>query len=87
MAAEALRAELGGETRVLWFGSWPRGNAEPRSDIDLAVTREPAIGPAELARARQRVAELPTLYSVDVLALEEVGESLSREIHRDGILL
>ena len=42
LAASALRTELGEETRVLWFGSWPRGDAGPRSDIDLAVSREPA---------------------------------------------
>ena len=87
MAAEALRDELGAGTQVLWFGSWARGDAEPRSDIDLAVSREPAIAAAELARARQRVAELPTLYGVDVLGLEEAGEALRREIHRDGIPL
>lgn len=87
MAAAALRAELGEEAQVLWFGSWPRGDAQPRSDIDLAVSREPAISPRELARARQRLAELPTLYGVDVLSLEEAGEALRREIHRDGIPL
>lgn len=84
-AAAAIRAELGAATRVIWFGSWPRGDALERSDIDLAVDRQPGIGPEELARARARLDELPTLYRVDLLARVEVGDRLRDEIDRHGI--
>ncbi|MEF8792067.1 nucleotidyltransferase family protein [Thiohalorhabdus sp.] len=86
-AAAAIRAELGEATRVVWFGSWPRGDARQRSDVDLAMDRDAAITPAELARARERVEDLSTLYSVGLLARDEVDERLRQEIEREGIEL
>ena len=87
MATEAIRQELGLETRIRWFGSWPRGDARPHSDIDLAVSRPQPIDPVEMARARQRLEELPTLYSVDLVDLGEAGEILKREAEEEGIPL
>lgn len=86
-AAAVLRAELGEATRVFWFGSWPRGDADRCSDIDLAVDRDPPVTAVELSRARDRVEQLRTLYGVDVLARSEVGERLQAEIDREGVPL
>ncbi len=83
-AAAALRAELGEATRVIWFGSWPRGDAQQRSDIDLAVDRDPPLTQMELVRARDRLEGLETLYSLDLVGLSEAGGRLRAEIEREG---
>ena len=36
-AARLARKVLGHEVEVIWFGSWPLGRAQARSDIDLAM--------------------------------------------------
>lgn len=83
-AAAALRAELGEDTRVIWYGSWPRGDAQERSDIDLAVDRDPPLTDMELVRARDRLEGLRTLYSLDLVGLSEAGDRLRTEIEREG---
>ncbi|WP_231627293.1 nucleotidyltransferase family protein [Thiohalorhabdus denitrificans] len=87
LAAAAVREELGPGARVVWFGSWPRGQARPRSDLDLGVERDPAISPGELAKARERLEDLPTLYSVDLVDLGEAGPTLREEVEREGMAL
>jgi len=82
--ASAVRAEVGTELRVLWFGSWVEGNAAPRSDLDLAVDAGRALRPAVLARIRARVDDLPTLRQIDIVDLYGVDAAFRRRIARVG---
>jgi len=67
------------------FGSNARGEARPRSDVDLAVLLDPDGSAlrcqveAELGRAAER--------EVDVIFLAEAPPLLRFEISRDGVLL
>jgi predicted nucleotidyltransferase len=82
----AVAADTACVERVWLFGSRAREDAEPRSDIDLAVEC-PGGHDAEFARVALRMAELQTLLPVDVVRLEEAGEELVRRIRRDGVVL
>jgi predicted nucleotidyltransferase len=85
--ARLARTILGHEVEVLWFGSWPRGRAQPRSDLDIAVSTGQPIPPDQLAALREAVGELPTLYDVDLVDLSAVGRRLKKEILRHGVKL
>ncbi|HSS47407.1 MAG TPA: nucleotidyltransferase domain-containing protein [Thermoanaerobaculia bacterium] len=67
------------------FGSTARGEAKPRSDVDLGLLLDPDTGDvrchvgAELGRAAGR--------EVDLIFLNEAPPLLRFEISRDGVLL
>ncbi|WP_440998208.1 nucleotidyltransferase family protein [Arhodomonas sp. SL1] len=83
-AAEAIREELGRDTRIIWFGSWVSGHAVDRSDIDLAIEPAQRLDPPQRERLRERLEALPTLYSFDLVMLPEVASRLRGEIERNG---
>lgn len=82
--AGLARRILGPEIEVVWFGSWPRGRAHERSDIDLAIRSPSKLPPDGLMRLRETIDELPTLYSIDVVDLGETEGLLREEIERYG---
>ncbi len=86
-AAAAAREILGNGVRILWFGSWPEGRAVRGSDIDLALDAETPISPVDLARVREAIDDLRTLYSVDLVDLAHVDERLRRDVLARGIAL
>ncbi len=85
--AVLARRELGPQTRVWWFGSWPEGRARSRSDLDIAVLPDETAGPEGMARFRQAVEDLPTLYRIDLVDLREVGEAFRQRILKRGRVL
>ena len=70
-----------GARRVTLFGSRARGDAAPRSDIDLAVE-----GCADFASLEDDLQErLWSLLQVDVVNLDgPVSDALRSDIQRDG---
>ena len=83
VVAEARRC-LGARARIVWFGSWVRGDGRPGSDIDLAIDAQGGVDPADYAALWSFIDELPTLYTIDLVNLAEAGEELRREIERTG---
>ncbi|NBD73634.1 nucleotidyltransferase domain-containing protein [Patescibacteria group bacterium] len=78
--AQIVARELGSEYRVVLFGSHARGDAVPRSDIDIGI-----YGPEPVPqRARERIAEaldrLPTLRTIDVVDLATLGTEYRESI-------
>ncbi len=84
-AAGIIREELGQSARILWFGSWAKGTARPHSDIDLAIIPPKEATRRDWSRLRERIEEMPTLYSFDLVNLGEVSEALRSEIERHGV--
>lgn len=79
----AEMAKKHGVRRVTLFGSRARGDALPKSDIDLAVT-----GGDVRAFDDDIQENLWSLLMVDVVNLDEgVTPELQREIERDGRVL
>ena len=60
--------------KVILYGSRAKGTAGERSDIDIAVSCVP-----ELDELLEKVKELPTLYSVDLLNMDTCRNDLLME--------
>ncbi len=87
IAAEA-KTRIGSKGHLIWFGSWVKGTARPTSDIDLAIQVEGGAPTPELARFQDWIEEeLPALYRIDLVNLEEVGERMRRQIRDEGVRL
>jgi len=83
IVAEARR-RFGHGIRAYWFGSWVSGGARAHSDIDLALLGPEPLPHRELAALRDWIDDLPTLYSIDLLDLSQVGESMHRRVESGG---
>lgn len=82
-----VRAILGTDVEVIWFGSWPKGTAHSYADIDIAVSGPTAFLPERLAELRARIEDIATLHEIDIVDLHTVGEQFQQEILRHGIRL
>ena len=65
-AVEELAASLRGQrpeiTRILWYGSWIRGDATPGSDVDLCV-----VVSEDHRRPRERIPDyLPVRFPTGI---------------------
>ena len=85
LVAQAVRELTGPSTRVLWYGSWIRGTAVPRSDVDLAVAGDRSIPPVVMARLRERIDELPTPRKIDLVDIHAVGDAMRDRILSEGV--
>lgn len=83
--AREARRRLGKETRVIWFGSWVRGAASPASDLDIAIDAPGGVSMRDYSALWDWVDELPTLYKIDLVNLNETGDQLRGEILERGI--
>jgi uncharacterized protein len=73
--------------RVILFGSRARGDAEPCSDFDIAVSAS-GIREEDWTRFVLEVQEnLETLSPVDLIWVEQASERLSRRIQQEGVVL
>jgi len=82
--ARLARSLLGSETQVIWFGSWPRGNALAHSDIDVAVSIGQPIPMERLVLLHDAIDEIATLYEIDMVDLGTTGPALHDEILKHG---
>lgn len=81
-----LVGRLGSEPavrRVILFGSRARGDAGPRSDVDLAV-EAPLLTPRDWLRLSEMSEEADTLLKVDLVRLEEAPAELRARIEAGG---
>lgn len=67
-----------GAKKVILYGSRAMGNARERSDIDIAVK-----GVEDFDLLREKVDDLPTLFTVDLLNLDACKYQLILEDIRD----
>jgi predicted nucleotidyltransferase len=78
--------ELPSVERVVLFGSRARGDAGPRSDIDLAIDA-PGASPELWQRMLDLADEAPTLLRIDIVRIDRVSPAMQSEIIRDGVVL
>ena len=65
---------------VILFGSWAKGTANERSDIDIAV-----VGAKDIEKLREDIEEIATLRSFDIVDMEHCkNELLLKEIKQYG---
>ena len=61
-------------TKVILFGSRAKGTALERSDIDIAV-----CGAEDIEKLREELEDIPTLYTIDVVDMDECRNELLLE--------
>ena len=59
---------------VILFGSRAKGTAHEKSDFDIAVS-----GVTDIETLREQIEEIPRLYSLDVVDLDECTNCLLKE--------
>ncbi len=72
--------------RIILFGSRARGDAQARSDYDIAIDDE-ELTPAKLARIRADMETVPTLLAIDVVWMSRAAETLRQRILNEGKIL
>ena len=78
-AAAKLCREFGAK-KVILFGSRAKGTALERSDIDIAVS-----GVEKIDLLIQKIEDLPTLYSIDIVNMDDCkNELLLEDIRQYG---
>lgn len=69
-----LKCEKYGVKRAVLYGSRAKGTALERSDIDIAI-----YGGKHFDELQEEVDEIPTLYKIDLLCVDECGNKLILE--------
>ena len=72
--------------RIILFGSRARGDAQSRSDIDLAISA-PTMTRRRWLEIVDLMEEAESLLSIDLVRLDEAGEGLQAQIRKEGKVL
>lgn len=72
--------------RIILFGSRARGDADVRSDIDLAFDC-PAITQADWLAIVDTLEECATLLKIDAVNYNEASEDLRHNINIEGVVI
>ncbi|MFC4766905.1 nucleotidyltransferase domain-containing protein [Effusibacillus consociatus] len=72
--------------RVTLFGSRARGDADERSDIDLAI-EAPQLNQRQWLELLISLEQIDTLLSMDVIRWEEAPPELKKKITQEGKVL
>jgi predicted nucleotidyltransferase len=84
---QILKRDLPEGYRIYLFGSWARGNAEERSDIDIAILGDQELDWMTFLKIKEKIEDIPTLRKIDVVDLRAVGRQFREEVLRHGIEL
>ena len=69
--------------RIILYGSRARADAQPRSDIDVAVSC-PHASEREWLDICEAIEAVSTLLSIDLIRLETASDSLRERVLREG---
>lgn len=72
--------------KIILFGSRARGDAEERSDVDIAVWA-PSATEQDWVELYTLVDSLDTLYFIDVVRLDKANEALRANVEAEGKVL
>lgn len=71
---------------VILFGSRAYGDADPRSDVDLAISA-PQMNHRRWLNMKLLAEEAPTLLSITLVRLEDSPSELRERVLKEGIVL
>ena len=72
--------------QLILFGSFATGNARPTSDLDLAFDSRATSG-QEVRQLYDRIDNLHTIRSVDLVDLQKIDPGVADEIKNNGRIL
>lgn len=70
--------------RVFFFGSRVNDQASERSDIDVGIEGPNQVPLETMAKIRNEIFDLPTLYSIDVIDFKSVDQDFL-EVAKDKV--
>lgn len=73
--------------KVILFGSRARGDADERSDIDLAIEGKNISDEDWLKLYYEFQEDIDTLLSIDIVWLNEISDELHNNIKREGCVI
>ncbi len=74
--------------KIILFGSFARGDAVNRSDIDLAIEIENNLSESDWLIFLHRISEKKfTLRKMDILRLDKTSPEMRKAIKKEGIIL
>ncbi len=85
--ADEARRRFGDGISVYWFGSWINGNANQRSDLDIAIDLPNGILPSAFIDFIDWIESLPTLYQFDIINMSEISDDFKKKIISTGRLI
>lgn len=87
LLAQVVRRALAGvPSEVLLFGSQARGDAGPRSDIDIAVRSAQPLARDTLVALRAAVEDSNVVRRVDIVDWWTASPALRASVEREGVL-
>ncbi len=69
---------------VIVYGSRAKGNFRPNSDLDVAILTDGEVPAPLMAQIREKLEELPTLVSFDLVDLSSVSEDFKNVVLKEG---
>ena len=75
------------EVTIYLFGSRAWGRARENSDFDIALEWKEKIPLSTLSKIRERLEEIPTLKSFDLVDIRRCSDDLAILIKEKGIIL
>ncbi len=75
------------EATVYLFGSRASGRAKENSDFDIAIEWKEKIPLSTISRIREKLEDLPTLKSFDIVDLKRCSEEFVRSVKERGVVL
>ncbi|OGT22056.1 MAG: hypothetical protein A3C55_05390 [Gammaproteobacteria bacterium RIFCSPHIGHO2_02_FULL_42_13] len=72
--------------KIILFGSRARGDAEERSDLDIAIMA-PEISDREWLEICDRIEKTDTLLTIDLVRYDTAGNKFQEKIKQEGIVI
>lgn len=72
--------------KIYLFGSRAKGNYHKTSDIDIAIDNKQKIDRKIISQIKNAIDSLNIPYTIDIVDLNNVSETLKKQLERDKIL-
>ncbi len=74
------------KVRIYFFGSRAKGNAQPTSDIDIAILPLEPLPLGVLSLLREELEESTIPYTVDIVDITKTSARFKKQIQQEGTL-
>ena len=79
-ARRLIKGELDEKHQAFLFGSWAKGTATSKSDVDIAIDGEQSLSDEQLSALRRLLETIPTLRKIDLIDLRRVDAEFRQDV-------
>lgn len=87
LVAKEFKKTFAQEAQLLLFGSRANNSHALYSDIDLAIVHKHTLNQDKLLDFKNFIDDFPTLYSFDLVDMNEANQMLKQQIQHNSIIL